>query len=99
MSRPGNRLRTWVGYLAAWVGLGLLLAMLVGLWCLPALVWVDSFHARPRIAAYLTLAMIGVLSGLIALVGTQYKRLRELAGRVRLPRIPRGSGYDRHAPA
>jgi hypothetical protein len=39
------------------------------------------------------------LGALIALLGTQYKRLSGLARRLRLPRIPRGSGYDRHAPA
>jgi hypothetical protein len=99
VSRPVDRIRTWLGYLTAWVGLGLLLVLLIGLWCLPAVVWVDLFHVRPRIAAYLTLAMIGVLAGLIALIGTQYRRLRALAGRLRTPRIPRASGYDRHAPA
>ena len=98
-SRPVDRIRTWLGYLAAWVGLGLLLAMLIGVWSLPAVVWVDLFHGRPRTGAYLTLAMIGLLAGLIALIGTQYKRLRALLERLRIPRMPRASGYDRHAPA
>ena len=99
MLRPVNRIRTWLGYLAAWLGLGLLLAVLIGLWCLPAAVWVDLFHARPRAAAYLTIGLIGVLAGFIALVGTQYRRLRALFERLRISRLPRASGYDRHAPA
>jgi dolichol kinase len=92
-------MRAWLGLLAAWVGLGVLLAVLIGLWSLPAVVWLQVFHGSPRDAAYLTMAIIGVLSALIALIGTQYKRLSALARRLRLPRIPSGSGYDRHAPA
>src|SRR5436190_1365641 len=99
VSRPVDRIRTWLGYLAAWVGLGLLLAVLTGLWFLPAVVWVELFHGRPRTGAYLTLALIGLLAGLIALIGTQFKRLRALVGRLRIPRMPRASGYDGHAPA
>ena len=98
-SQRVDRVRAWLGHVAAWIGLGVLLAVLIGLWSLPAVLWLEVFHGRPRGAAYLTLAIIGVLGGLIALVGTQHKRLSGLARRLRLPRIPRGSGFDRHAPA
>lgn len=92
-------MRRWLDQVAAWLGFFLLIAALVGLWCVPALIWIEVFHDGPRKAAYLTLAIIATLTGLIAIVGTQWKRVSRLARRPRLPRIPKGSGFDRHAPA
>jgi hypothetical protein len=99
MSQPIDLMRGWLGHLVAWVGLGALLVVLFSLWCLPAVIWIEVFHGRPRGAAYLTLAIVGLLGGLIAVVGTQYKRLNGLARRLSIRRISNGSGYDRHAPA
>lgn len=75
-----------------------MLVVLVALWCVPALVWIEVFHGGPRKAAYLTLAIIVALTVLIAIVGTQWKRISRLARRPRLPRIPKGPGFHRHAP-
>jgi hypothetical protein len=99
VSQRIDLMRGWLGHLVAWVGFAVVLALLIALWCVPAVLWIEVFHGRPRGAAYLTLAIIGLLGGLIAVAGTQYKRLSGLARRLRIPRLPKGSGYDRHAPA
>jgi len=92
-------MRRKLDQLVGWLAFGGLLAVLIGMWCVPAVLWIEVFHGRPRGAAYLTVAIIGLLGGLIAVAGTQYKRLSGLARRLRLPRTPRDSGFDRHATA
>ena len=92
-------MRRKLDQLVGWLAFGGLLAVLIGMWCVPAVLWIEVFHGRPRGAAYLTLAIVGVLGGLIAVAGTQYKRLSGLAERLHIHRIPKGCGYDRHAPA
>lgn len=98
MSPPIYVMRRWFDHAVAWLGFVVLLAVLVALWCLPALVWIEVFHGGPRKAAYLTLAIIVALTVLIAIVGTQWKRISRLARGPRLPQIPEGPGFHRHAP-
>jgi len=99
VSQRIDLMRGWLGHLVVWVGFAVVLALLIGLWYVPTVVWIEVFHGRPRGAAYLTIASVGVLGGLIAVAGTQYKRLSGLAEHLHIHRIPKGSGYDRQAPA
>src|SRR4051812_33321323 len=48
-------------------GLGRRTCRLGCLWCVPAVLWIDVVHGRPKGAAYLTIAIVGVLGGLIAI--------------------------------